>query len=167
MHADRALDFAAPAEEAAQREMQLDRLRVDFDHFDERLDRLVGLLVQQKVEPLEIGHRQRARFGHELLDVDARGEPAEREEQRQREQPPVLEFHVGCRGALTRPATSGGGGSRAGAARARCSSRFRRDDLAPLADDLPERREKPERGADQKNTSSTKMSGARHSCPRK
>ena len=94
MHADRALDLAAPAEQAAQREMQLDRLRIDLHHLDEGLDRLVGLLVQQEVEALEIRHRQRARFGHELLDVDARGEPAEREEQRQGEQPPVFNFHV-------------------------------------------------------------------------
>ena len=46
VHADGAVVFAAPAEQAAEREMQLDRLRVDLDHLDERLDRLVGLLVE-------------------------------------------------------------------------------------------------------------------------
>ena len=45
VHADRALDLAAPAEQAAQREVQLDRLRIDLDHLDERLDGLVGLLI--------------------------------------------------------------------------------------------------------------------------
>ena len=54
VHADRALDLAAPAEQAAQREVQLDGLRIDLDHLDERLDRLVGLLVEQEVEALEV-----------------------------------------------------------------------------------------------------------------
>src|SRR5262249_30896407 len=38
VHADRAVVFAAPTEEAAEREVQLDRLRIDLDHLDERLD---------------------------------------------------------------------------------------------------------------------------------
>ena len=50
VHADRALDLAVPAEQDAEREVQLDGLRIDLDHLDERLDRLVGLLVQQEVE---------------------------------------------------------------------------------------------------------------------
>ena len=62
MHADGAVDFAAAAEEAAQRELQLDRLRVLLGDLQERLDRLVGLLVQQEVEAAEIRRRQRARF---------------------------------------------------------------------------------------------------------
>jgi hypothetical protein len=49
VHADRAIDLALPAEQVTQREMQIDRLRIDLDHFDERLDRLVGLLVQQEI----------------------------------------------------------------------------------------------------------------------
>ena len=61
VHADGAVILAAPAEQAAEREVQLDGLRIDLDHLDERLDRLVGLLVQQEVEPLEVGARQRAR----------------------------------------------------------------------------------------------------------
>ena len=60
VHADRALGFAAAAKQAAQREVQLDRLRIDLDHFDEGLDRLVRLFVEQEIEPLEIGARQRA-----------------------------------------------------------------------------------------------------------
>src|SRR5688500_17082090 len=47
VHAYRTLHFAAAAKETPEREMQLDRLRIHFDHFNERLDRLVGLLVQQ------------------------------------------------------------------------------------------------------------------------
>ena len=47
-------------------------LRINFHNFDESLDRLVRLLVQEKVEPFEIRQRQRTRFGQELFDVDAR-----------------------------------------------------------------------------------------------
>ena len=94
VHADRALDFAAPAKQRTQREMQLDRLRLHFHDLGERLDRLVGLLVEQEIEPFEIRRGQRARLGQQMLDVDARGKPAEREKKRQREQPPVFDFHV-------------------------------------------------------------------------
>ena len=80
MHADRAIDLALAAEQIAQREVQIDRLRIDLDDFDERLDRLVGLLVQQEIEAAEIRQRQRARLAQQVLDVDARGDPAQREE---------------------------------------------------------------------------------------
>ena len=93
MHADGAVILAAPAKQAAEREVQLDRLRVDLDHLDERLDRLVGLLVEQEIEPLEVGARQRPRLGDDLLDVDARRNPAQAEEQRKAEQPPEIELH--------------------------------------------------------------------------
>src|SRR5213596_1144567 len=93
VHADRALGLAAAAEQAPEREVQLDRLRVDLDHLDEGLDRLVGLLVQQEVEAPEIRARQLPRFREQLLDVDARREPAQPEEQREPEQPPELEVH--------------------------------------------------------------------------
>jgi hypothetical protein len=93
VHADGAVVLAAAAEQAAQREVQLDGLGVDLHHLDERLDRLVGLLVQQEVEPLEVRARQRARLGHDLADVDARRDPAQAEEQREAEQPPVFELH--------------------------------------------------------------------------
>ena len=93
MHADCALDLAAAAKQRAQREMQLDGLRLDLDDLDERLDRLVRLLVEQEIQAFEIRPRQRARFRDQVLDVDARSEPAEREEERQCEQPPVFDFH--------------------------------------------------------------------------
>src|SRR5437879_3853165 len=102
VHADRALGLAAAAEQAPQREVQLDRLRVDLDHLDEGLDRLVGLLVEQEIEALEIRTPQLPRFQKELLDVDARREPAQPEEQGEPEQPPELEVHgipsLGLRG---------------------------------------------------------------------
>jgi len=94
VHADGAVVLAAAAEQAAEREMQFDRLRVDLDHLDERLDRLVGLLVEEEVEALEVRARQRARLLQQMADVDPRRHPAEAEEQRQQpQQPPVVEFH--------------------------------------------------------------------------
>src|SRR2546427_1454386 len=93
VHANRPLGLAAAAEQAPQGEVQLDRLRIDLDHLDKDLDRLVGLLVQQKIEALEIRARQLPRFREQLLDVDSRREPAQPEEQREPEQPPELEVH--------------------------------------------------------------------------
>ena len=93
VHADRALHFAAAAEQAAECEMQLDGLRIDLDDFDERLDGLVRLLVQEKIEPLEIRQRQCPRFGDKLLDVHPRGKPAESEKQRKTQKPPEFKFH--------------------------------------------------------------------------
>ena len=58
MHADSALDFATAPKQTAQCEMQFDSLRINLDDFDERLNRLVGLLIQQKTKPFEIGARQ-------------------------------------------------------------------------------------------------------------
>src|SRR5712691_12149944 len=102
VHADRPLGLPAPAKQAPQRKMQLDGFRIDLDHLDERLDRLVGLLVEQEVQALEIRARQLPRFQQQLLDVDARGEPAQSEEQREPEQPPELEFHAGWALSLRR-----------------------------------------------------------------
>src|SRR3990170_6267108 len=93
VHADGAFSLAAPPEQAAQGKVQFDRLRIDPDHLDEGLDRLVGLLVEQKIEALEIRARQIARLGKQVLDVDARGQPSQAEEQREGEQPPIFEFH--------------------------------------------------------------------------
>ncbi len=96
---NRALDFALAPKEASQSQVQLNRFRLDLDDFVERLDRLVGLLVEQEVEALEIGARQRARLAHQVPDVDARRHPAEAEEQREAEQPPVFELHAQMGGA--------------------------------------------------------------------
>ena len=87
VHANRPLHFALTAKQAAH------RLGLDFHHLDESLDRLVRLLVEQEVESLEIRQRKRPRFLEQLLDVDAGGEPAHAEKDRQGEQPPELDFH--------------------------------------------------------------------------
>jgi hypothetical protein len=49
----RAIDLAAAPEEAAECELQLDRLRILLRDLQERLDRLVRLLLQQEVEAPE------------------------------------------------------------------------------------------------------------------
>src|SRR5262249_37823244 len=120
VHADRAIDLALSAEEIAQREVKVDRLRVDLDDLDEGLDRLVGLLVQEEIQPAEIRQRQRARLAKQVRDIDARRDPPQREEQhRDRQQPPqTLEVH---HASVTRrrmgPPTAGS--TRAGARGAR------------------------------------------------
>ena len=58
VHAQRAIHFAATAEQTAQRKVQFDSLRIDLDHFDESFDGLVLLLVEQEVQPLKIRMRQ-------------------------------------------------------------------------------------------------------------
>jgi hypothetical protein len=80
VHADGALHLAAAAEQAAQGEMQFHRFRIGANYFDKRLDRLVLLFVEKKIQPPEIGVRQAAGFGLDVLDINARGEPAEAEE---------------------------------------------------------------------------------------
>src|SRR5579862_8940772 len=59
MHAYRAFGFTLATKERAKREMQVDRLRIDLDDLDERLDRLVRLLVQKEVEAAKIRERKR------------------------------------------------------------------------------------------------------------
>src|SRR5262245_43489389 len=58
VHADRALDLAAPAVEIAEREMRLDGVVVDLDHAQEDFERLVGLFVEKERQTLEIAFRR-------------------------------------------------------------------------------------------------------------
>jgi len=59
--ADGAVDFPPPAKQAAEREMRFDGLVVDPDHLQEMLERLVGLLVEQEIESLEVVDVERRR----------------------------------------------------------------------------------------------------------
>jgi hypothetical protein len=54
VHADRAVDLAAPPIEAAQREMRVDGLVVEFGDGQERLERAIGLVVEQETHALEV-----------------------------------------------------------------------------------------------------------------
>ena len=74
--ADRPIGLAAPPEQVAQREMQLDRLRVDLGDFEEGIDGLVRLLVEQEIQALKIGAWQRTGLMHHLAHVHPRRRPA-------------------------------------------------------------------------------------------
>ena len=93
VHAQGAIHFAAPPEQAAQREVQFNGLRINLDHLDEGFDGLVLLLVEQKVKPLKIRLRQRARLREQFLDIDACSQPAHAEKQRKDQQHPGFKFH--------------------------------------------------------------------------
>jgi len=90
MHADRAIRFAAPTEQIAQCEMQFDRFGIEFDHFDERVDCLIGLLIEQEIQAAEIRTRQVCALGQQRLEVVARSHPAERKRDGYDEQPPEV-----------------------------------------------------------------------------
>ena len=94
MHAYGALHLATAPEQITQGKMQFHCLRIYLDHFDERFYRFVRLFVEQKIQPFEIRYRQRARFQQQLLDIDARGNPAQAKKQRKCEQPPEFNFHL-------------------------------------------------------------------------
>ncbi len=55
VHAHRAFVFAATAEQVAEREVQVERVRVMLHGFDEGIDRLVVLLVEQQGQALVVG----------------------------------------------------------------------------------------------------------------
>ncbi|MNR63141.1 hypothetical protein D3C85_1853550 [compost metagenome] len=74
--------------------MQFDCFRIQLDDFNESVDRLVGLFVEQKIQTLEIAARQSARLGNQLFDIHARSNPAQGKKSGDSEQPPVLKFHA-------------------------------------------------------------------------
>src|SRR5262249_11568814 len=116
--------------------------------------RLVGLLVQEKVEAAEVRQRHLARFQQQVLDVDARGEPTQREEQREAEKPPELEVH--------HSATAGGREARSYApARAR-NSRFSATISRLWRSSRPMHASTPSTAPTAKNTSNASTSGTCH-----
>src|SRR3569833_3926235 len=96
MNANSALGLSAPPKQTTQRKMQLGGFRIELDDLDECIDRLVGLLIQQEVQTLEIPLRQGARLGYELRDVDSGGYPAQCKKRRDGKQPPGFKFHADC-----------------------------------------------------------------------
>lgn len=121
VHADRPVGLAAAPKQVAQRVVQVDRFGIEPDDVDERVDRLVGLLVEQEIQPSEIRVGQAAAVAATPVVPEcglvARREPPEHEEQRYRQQPPGLELEHGP-DQTPRPteepeavcATDGGGG---------------------------------------------------------
>ena len=94
VYPDGAVGLATAAEQVAQRKMQFYGFGIDTRRLDERLDRLVGLLVEQKIQSLEVGARQSARFQQQVFDVNACRNPAEAKKYRQDQQPPEVDFHA-------------------------------------------------------------------------
>ena len=90
MHANRAVSLTAAAEQVTQRKVQLDRFRVEFDDFDKRVDRLIGLLIEQEIQATEVRTRQVGAFGQQRLEVVACGHPAERKSDGYDKQPPEV-----------------------------------------------------------------------------
>ena len=78
--ADGTVEFAASAEQGTQSEMQLQGVRVHLGHLQKCLDGLVGLLIEQIVQALEVGTRHRPRLVHDVTDVHACCGPAEGKE---------------------------------------------------------------------------------------
>ncbi|CFP58216.1 Uncharacterised protein [Bordetella pertussis] len=93
MHADGALHFAAPAKQTAQGEVQLGGFGIQLGDLDERVDRPVGLLVEQEVQAAEVRIGQRARLAQHLPEVKARRQPAQRKQHRHEYQPPGFKVH--------------------------------------------------------------------------
>ena len=88
VHADRAIDLAATAEQVAEREMRFDGVAVDFGELEEDFDRLVLLLVEQVVEAAEVVRRQlaHARAGGAFAAAPAEHPTRERRDRQQQEQ---------------------------------------------------------------------------------
>ncbi len=72
MNADGALDLAAPAIQRAEREMRLDRVRARVEKLQKHVERAVGLLGHEIVQPGEIVRMELA----EAAGVDAPQTPA-------------------------------------------------------------------------------------------
>ena len=68
-------------------------IRIYLDNLDERVNRLVRLLVEKKIQAAKIGTRQGLRLRHQMTDINPRRGPAKTEKNRQREQPPEVDFH--------------------------------------------------------------------------
>jgi hypothetical protein len=100
VHAHGPLVFAAAAEEVAEREVQLLCVGVVLHGLDEGVDGLVLLLVEEEVEAAEVGLGSLEVLDAQLPKVEARGEPAQDECERQAEQQPAeVKVHVGVRRA--------------------------------------------------------------------
>ncbi len=93
MDTHRAVEFAAPAKQVAQRMMQFDGLGIQLDDLDERIDRLIVLVVEQQVEPAEVRARQCSVIRGPRPRFETATEPAGREHQRQDNEIPELELH--------------------------------------------------------------------------
>ena len=89
MHPNGALVFATASEQVTQRKMQLRGVRVVLHSLNESVYGLVLLLIEQKVQALEIGLGRQAVVHTQLTQVEPRGQPSQHKGQWQRPQQPT------------------------------------------------------------------------------
>ena len=95
MHTHSPLVLASPTKQITQGKMQLGRVRVVLHSFDESINRLVLLLIQQKIQALEVRLGCLAIFNAQLPQIQARCQPPQGEDDRKPEQnPSEIKFHV-------------------------------------------------------------------------
>src|SRR5574343_2023885 len=135
--------------------MQLDGLRVDLGHFEEGIDGLVRLLVEQEIQPLKIGARQGTGLMHHLAHVHARRRPAQSKKDRNQQQLPIIKKFVHTTGGTSAFTDCG----------PRPALRFRREISRRWRKMTPTRESAPSTAPPAKKRRSTMTSGACHSWP--
>ena len=88
----RALEFAAASEEVPEHALEFRQFRVHADDFNKGVNGFVGSSVQKKGETPRTDFRHLRRFAALLL-IPAAAPPAGKEENRNKDQIPVVEFH--------------------------------------------------------------------------
>ena len=81
--ANRTVDFAATAEQAAEREMRFDGLVVDPNHLQEVLQGLIGLFVEQEVQAFQIVDIERLWCLNFVTLAETAQRPAQRRQQQE------------------------------------------------------------------------------------
>ena len=103
VHAHGAVVFTAATEQIAQGEVQVRGLGVVLHRFNEGVDGLVLLLVEQEVKAFEISLRRLAVVLAHLAQIHARGQPTEGESHGQAKQNPAeVKFHGSSGGVVRR-----------------------------------------------------------------
>ena len=98
VHAYGAAVFATSAKKIAQRKMQLGGVRVVLYGFNKGINGLVLLLVEQEIQPFEVGLGGAAVFAADLAQVKARGEPAQHKCRGKAQQNPGdIKFHAAAK----------------------------------------------------------------------
>ena len=94
MNANGALVFTPPAKQIAQRKMQLRGIGIVLDCLNESVNGFVLLLVEQKIQPFEIGPGCLSIVDAQLAQVQSRGQPTQAKCSGQANQNPnEIKFH--------------------------------------------------------------------------
>ena len=79
MNAHGTFIFAAPAKQVAQRKVQFRGVGVVLDRFNEGVDCLILLFIEQEIQTLEIGVGRLMVLNAQLAQIQAGGDPAQAE----------------------------------------------------------------------------------------